>query len=140
MTEEEASVRFVIIGCGMVGSRLAADLVVAGHQVAVVDRCRETLAALGEDFPGQTVVGAGIDIDVLRQAGVEQADAVVAVTSGDNANLMAAQVASRIFKVGRVLARVRDPEKAELYRASGFEIMCPTTHNVEMFKQGLLRG
>ncbi len=132
--------KVVVVGCGLLGSRLAANLGAAGHEVAVVDRRPEAFAALGDSFGGETAVGTGIDVDVLRRAGVEEADAVVAVTDCDNTNLMAAQVARQIFKVRRVVARVMDPERAEIYRPGGFDIICPTTRTVDIFQHAVLGG
>jgi trk system potassium uptake protein len=118
--------RVIIVGCGRVGAYLARSLVAAGHQVAVVDRVSAAFKRLGPDFPGELVLGTGIDEDVLRQAGIEQADALVAVTNGDNTNIMAAQVAREIFAVKRVICRIYDPLRQEIYQELGLETYCPT--------------
>jgi len=120
-------VKIVIVGCGRVGSTLARRMAKEGHQVAVVDENIAAFARLGEDFEGQMVVGSGIDEEVLRRAGIEQADCFASVTNGDNRNIMAAQVAQSIFKVRRVITRIYDPIRAEVYREIGLETMCPTT-------------
>lgn len=118
--------RVVILGCGRSGAYLARKLSGEGHEVTVIDRSSEAFRRLGPDFAGNLVVGTGIDEDVLRQAGIEQADAFVAVTNGDNTNVMAAQVAKEIFGVRRVVCRIYDPLRAEIYRDLGLETICPT--------------
>jgi trk system potassium uptake protein TrkA len=116
----------VILGCGRLGARLASSLVTDGHKVAVVDNNDGAFTRLGPDFAGRTVVGTGIDEDVLKHAGIEHADAFVAVTDQDNTNLMAAQVAKEVFHVGRVICRVYDPLTEEIYKGLGLETICPT--------------
>lgn len=118
--------RVVILGCGRTGAYLARMLVAEGHQVAVVDKNSAAFGRLGPDFPGDLVVGMGIDEDVLRRAGIEEAEAFVAVTDWDNTNLMAAQVAKDIFAVPRVICRIYDPSLEEVYRTLGIETICPT--------------
>jgi trk system potassium uptake protein TrkA len=131
--------RVVILGCGRVGAYLAKMLAEAGQQVTVIDKNSLAFARLGPDFAGKTVVGTGIDEDVLRQAGIEQADAFVAVTNGDNTNMMAAQVARETFGVTRVICRVYDPLRGEIYRTLGLETICPTTWAANRIKE-LLEG
>ncbi len=118
--------RVVIMGCGRSGAYLATSLVAKGHQVTVIDRAPAAFKRLGPHFAGDLVVGTGIDEDVLRRAGIEQADAFVALTDGDNSNVMAAQVAREIFGVRRVVARIYDPLREEIYRGLGLETFCPT--------------
>lgn len=125
----------VILGCGRVGAYLAGMLVEAGHQVTVIDKNSLAFSRLGADFPGKTVVGTGIDEDVLRRAGIEQADAFVAVTNGDNTNMMSAQVAREIFGVQRVICRVYDPLRGEFYRTLGLETICSTTWAANRIKE-----
>lgn len=127
--------RVVILGCGRVGAYLANMLAEAGHQVTVIDRNSLAFSRLGADFPGKTVVGTGIDEDVLRRAEIEQADAFVAVTNGDNTNMMSAQVAREIFGVKRVICRVYDPLRGELYRTLGLETICSTTWAANRIKE-----
>jgi len=98
--------KVIIVGCGRVGARLARQLDVEGHSVAVVDQQVSAFDRLGREFRGNMVVGNCIDEAVLRRAGIEGADCFVSVTSGDNRNLMAAQIAQRIFKVKRVITRL----------------------------------
>jgi len=116
----------IIMGCGRVGSYLATRLDREGHQVTVIDLTTTAFRRLPEEFTGQTVVGTGIDEQVLRMAGIERADAFVAVTEGDNRNIMAAQVAREIFGVRDVIARIYDPVREEVYRGLGLGTICPT--------------
>ena len=111
--------RVVIIGCGRVGAGLAAGLAAAGEVIAVIDKDPKTFERLGEEFTGQTVEGIGFDRDVLEQAGVARADALIAVTSGDNSNVVAARVARDVYRVPRVIARIHDPRRAALYEELG---------------------
>jgi trk system potassium uptake protein TrkA len=112
-------VRVVVVGCGRVGAGLAAGLAESGDVVAVVDKDPKAFERLGEDFTGQTVEGIGFDRDVLERAGVARADALIAVTSGDNSNLVAARVARDAYRVPRVIARIHDPRRAALYEELG---------------------
>ena len=109
----------VIVGCGRVGSALARELCAAGNTVAVVDRKPDAFLRLGDEFAGQTVVGIGFDPDILVAAGIERADALVAVTNGDNSNIMIARVGRERFKVQRVVTRIYDPKRAEIYERLG---------------------
>jgi trk system potassium uptake protein TrkA len=131
--------RIVILGCGRVGAYLASMLVAEGHQVTVIDRNTEAFRRLGSDFTGNWVVGTGIDEDVLRRAGIEQADAFVAVTNGDNTNVMATQVAREIFGVPRVICRIYDPLREEIYHTLGLETICPTILGATNIKEVLDR-
>jgi len=106
----------VIAGCGRVGSDLAEALSEAEHDVSVVDESQAKLDTLGDAFNGHTVVGLPYDVNVLESAGIHEADAFVAVTPNDNANVMAAQVAKKVFNVPRTIARLDDPGRAESYR------------------------
>ena len=128
-------VKIVIVGCGRVGSTLARRMVEEGHDVSVVDELVASFNRLGEDFAGQMVVGSGIDELVLRRAGIEQADCFASVTNGDNRNIMAAQIAKDVFHVGRVITRIYDPIRAEVYRELGLETYCPTTLGAAILRQ-----
>jgi trk system potassium uptake protein len=119
-------VRVVIVGCGRVGAGLAATLADAGEVVAVVDKDPKAFERLGETFTGQTVEGIGFDRDVLEQAGVARADALVAVTGGDNSNVVAARVARDAYRVPRVIARIHDPRRAALYEELGIVTVSST--------------
>ncbi|MFN2568577.1 MAG: NAD-binding protein [Candidatus Dormibacteria bacterium] len=116
----------VIVGCGRVGSELALNLRSEGHAVTIIDTRVSPFARLGEDYDGNMVVGNGIDESVLRRAGVDKADAFVAVTPGDNRNIMSAQIAKFIFHVPRVITRIKDPIREEVYRKLGLETICST--------------
>jgi trk system potassium uptake protein TrkA len=118
--------RFVIVGCGRVGSQLAQRLATEGHTVAIVDRDPEAFRRLAPAFRGQRVEGVGFDRDVLIAAGIERADGFASVTSGDNTNVVSARIARHIFHVPRVIARIYDPRRAEIYRRLGIETISPT--------------
>lgn len=117
----------VIIGCGRVGAFLAGLLDGDGHAVTVVDLERSAFEHLPQSYKGNTLLGNGTDLDILRQAGVETAEALLALTQGDNRNLMAAQIAKEIFGVRRVIAKVNDPIRAHLYRSQGLTTISRTT-------------
>ena len=117
----------VIIGCGRVGAFLAGLLDGDGHAVTVVDVERSSFEHLPQSFKGNTLLGSGTDLDTLRQAGVENAEALFALTQGDNRNLMAAQIGKEIFGVRRVIAKVNDPIRARLYRTQGLTTISRTT-------------
>lgn len=117
----------LIIGCGRVGSRLAIRLARAGHDVALIDTNREAFVRLGASFPGATYQGSGTDSAVLRQAGAERADMVVALTGGDNRNLMVTQMVKHLFGAKKSVARLHDPVRAQKYRELGIETLCTTT-------------
>lgn len=119
--------KVVILGCGRVGARLAQLMEAEGHQVSIVDSRQESFDRLPETFKGETVLGIGIDADVLKAAGIEGADAFTAVTDYDNTNIMASQIAKEIFGVPHVLARIYDPGRESLYHELGLETICPTT-------------
>lgn len=119
--------RAIILGCGRVGSTLALMLASEGHEVCVVDKDPDAFKRLGENFKGRTLVGWGIDEDVLRDAGIVGAEAFFAVTNGDNTNIMASQIAKVRFGVQKVFARIYDPLRAEVYRELGIETICMTT-------------
>ena len=117
----------VIVGCGRVGAFLAGQLDKAGHAVSVVDLDRGSFVHLPSSFGGTTFLGNGTDLDILRSAGIEKADAVFTLTQGDNRNLMSAQIARQIFGVKRVIAKVNDPIRADLYREHGISTISRTT-------------
>jgi trk system potassium uptake protein TrkA len=112
-------VHVVIVGCGRVGSTLGRELVAVGHTVAVVDRKSEAFSRLGESFSGQKIAGIGFDRDILIEAGIEKAGALAAVTNGDNSNILIARVAREEFGIERVVARIYDPKRAEIYERLG---------------------
>ncbi|NDF42443.1 MAG: TrkA family potassium uptake protein, partial [Actinobacteria bacterium] len=109
----------VIMGCGRVGSTLAQDFQSLGHTVSIIDQDREAFRRLGPNFSGTTVTGMGFDRDTLLQAGIEKADAFAAVSNGDNSNILAARVARETYGVKKVVARIYDPARAEIYQRLG---------------------
>ena len=117
----------VIVGCGRLGSILANRASSLGSSVVVVDRDEAAFANLSAEFSGFTVTGDAAELAVLRRARIEQADCLLAITPQDNVNLMVAQVARTVFGVSRVLARVFDPAREEVYREFSIETICPTS-------------
>jgi len=120
-------VKIVIVGCGRTGAFLAGLLAAADHDVTVVDLDRSAFTHLAKDFKGTTLLGSGMDLDVLRQAGVDRADAFITLTQGDNRNLMSAQIGKQIFGVKQVIAKVNDPIRANTYRKHGITTFSRTT-------------
>ena len=116
----------LIIGCGRVGSTIALQLLKEEWDVTVVDESEDALSRLGESWPGRFVVGHGMDTDLLREAGIEDADAVVVSTDGDNTNIVIAQVAQKRFGIECVVARILDPARADFYAKRGLRTVCPT--------------
>jgi trk system potassium uptake protein TrkA len=128
-------VHVVIMGCGRVGSTIAHSLEVAGHSVAVVDQDAGAFRRLGPDFRGRQVTGVGFDRDTLMEAGIEEAGAFAAVSSGDNSNIISARVARETFGVENVVARIYDPKRAEVYTRLGI----PTVATVRWTADEMLR-
>ena len=131
--------RVIIVGCSRVGAMVAKVLVADGHQVTVVDINRSSFNRLGPDFPGEMVLGNGIDEDVLRKAGIEQAEGFASLTNGDNRNIMAAQIAREIFHVPRVITRIYDPIRENVYRELGLDTLSPTLTGVREIHR-MLKG
>jgi trk system potassium uptake protein TrkA len=132
--------KVVIIGCGRVGARLAGLLDIEGHEITILDIDAYSFRRLPPEFGGTALVGNGTDGDVLKKAGIEEADAFLALTQGDNRNLMAAQIAKHIFNVPRVLCRIYDPLRRELFSSLGMETFSPTTIFAQMLKKNLETG
>lgn len=132
--------RYVIVGCGRVGSELAKLLDSDGHEVIVVDENAAAFKRLGQKFKGHEVVGTGIDYDVLKRAGAAGADGFVAVTNGDNRNIMAALIAQRMFKIKRIVARIYDPPRGQMYRELGVQTVCPTTVGAKLIRDVLIEA
>jgi trk system potassium uptake protein TrkA len=133
-------VNVVIVGCGRVGSRIAGTLDQQGHKVSIVDLESIAFRRLPQSFAGDATVGIGIDEDVLRSAGIETADVFIAVTNGDNTNIMAAQLARTIFNVPEVLCRIYDPVREETYRGMGIKTICPTTTIASLMIESISAG
>jgi trk system potassium uptake protein TrkA len=128
-------VHIVIMGCGRVGAELAHRLDDSGHSVAVVDQDRNAFRRLGTHFGGRTITGVGFDRDALVEAGIEEAKAFAAVSSGDNSNIISARVARETFAVEHVVARIYDPKRAEVYQRLGI----PTVATVRWTTEQMLR-
>lgn len=119
--------KVVIMGCGRVGARVATLLDQDGNDVTMIDRSSASFERLPREFKGNTVIGTGIDEDVLRAAGIEEATVFIATTNADNRNIMAAQVAKTIFHVPHAVVRIYDPVRSDAYRKIGLLTICPTT-------------
>jgi trk system potassium uptake protein TrkA len=129
--------KVVIMGCGRVGARLASLLEKDGHQVNILDTDAYSFRRLPADYSGTALVGNGLDEDSLKKAGIMEADAFVAVTQGDNRNIMASQIAKHIFNVPRVVCRIYDPLRRDLYVTLGIEAISPTTVFAQLLKEKL---
>jgi trk system potassium uptake protein TrkA len=130
----------VIMGCGRVGARVAGLLDHTGNRVTVIDTDSRSFRRLPPGFGGETIIGTGIDEDVLRKAGIEDADAFIAVTNGDNRNIMASQVARLVFKVPEVICRIYDPVREDTYRRLGLTTVCPTTTIAAIILENVMRA
>ena len=121
----------MVIGCGRVGSAVAQQLQGSGWDVTVLDENEDALGRLGESWTGDFVVGHGMDLKLLKEGGIEEADAVVVTTDGDNTNIVIAQAALKHFEVPTVVVRVLDPARAQFYATRGLRIVCPTSAAIE---------
>ena len=130
--------KVVIMGCGRVGAQLASLLDREKHTVTILDTDAYSFRRLPPDFNGTALLGNGIDQEVLKKASIEEADAFFALTQGDNRNVMAAQIAKHIFSVPRVVCRIYDPLRQELYSTLGLEAFSPTTIFAQMLKENLV--
>ena len=119
--------KVIVIGSGRVGSSVARELKSVGWDVTVIDEREEALGRLGEAWTGEFLVGHGMDRQLLREAGIEEADAVVVTTDGDNSNIVIGQMAQKQFAVPSVVVRVLDPARAEFYSSRGLNVVCPTS-------------
>ena len=125
----------LIMGCGRVGARLASLLDEDGHKVTVLDNDTYSFRRLPPSFGGTALFGNGIDEESLKKAGIESADVFVALTQGDNRNVMACQIAKHIFKVERVVSRIYDPLREEMYGALGLETISPTKVFAQLLRE-----
>ena len=130
--------KILIVGCGRVGARLAIEMSDEGHEVTIIDEKQSAFTRLGEAFAGNAMVGNGIDEDMLKRAGIQEMDAFAAVTNGDNRNIMAAQIAQNIFNVPKVICRIYDPIRDEVYSKLGLHTLCPTTRGVAAIRHLML--
>jgi len=127
--------KVVIMGCGRVGAQLAGLLDDDGHEVTILDTDSYSFRRLSPTFGGNALIGNGIDEEALKRAGIEEADVFVALTQGDNRNVMATQIAKHIFNVPRAICRIYDPLRQELYNTLGIETFSPTTIFAQMVKE-----
>lgn len=124
----------VIMGCGRVGAQLAATLDAEGHKVTIMDVDAYSFRKLPKTFKGIAIVGNGLDYESLKKAGIERADVFVAVTQGDNRNVMSCQIAKHIYHVPKVVCRIYDPIREEMYHNLGLETVSPTKVGAKLLK------
>lgn len=129
----------IIVGCGKTGRHLA-EILQEDHNIVVVDKDKEAINKLGNYFNGLTILGDGIDLDVLKEAGIEKADALAVTTSDDNTNILIAQIGKKIFGLTKVVARVSDPGKAELYRTLGIETVNSTAIFASLIRDKIIEN
>ncbi|HKZ70108.1 MAG TPA: TrkA family potassium uptake protein, partial [Anaerolineales bacterium] len=122
--------KFIVVGCGRWGAGLAQTLSQRGHAVTIVDQDPSAFGRLGPNFKGKTITGIGFDREVLREAGIERADGLAAVTVSDEANVVTARLAQQVFHVPKVVARLYDPHKAEIYRRLGLQTISTVTWGI----------
>jgi trk system potassium uptake protein TrkA len=130
-------VKIVILGCGRVGATLATMLDRAGHKVSIIDYSNEAFRRLDPKFGGETLIGNGVDEEILVRAGIKDADAFAAVTNGDNRNIMASQIAKEIFNVKKVVCRIYDPIRQSTYNELGLDTISPTIIGAQMMFESL---
>ena len=132
--------KVVILGCSLAGVMVASWLASEKNEVSVIDSKENSFNRLPKDFKGKKILGRGIDIPILIEAGIEKADAFLGLTNSDNVNIMAAQLVKQRFKVPKVVGRVYDPQRAKAFEELGLDIICPTTIVAEKFKEFLKSG
>src|SRR3989338_8878879 len=130
----------MIVGCGRVGSQLALLLSQEGHNVTIIDKNADSFKRLGGTFNGVTAAGNGFDEKLLTELKIDKQDAFVSVTSGDNTNLMASQIAKKIFKVPRVIARIYDPKRADIYKHLGLDVISGTVLFAAMLRDKVIES
>ncbi|SEW41696.1 potassium channel family protein [[Clostridium] fimetarium] len=130
----------VIIGCGRLGSNLAKGLSDEGNDICIIDRNGDKLNALGSGFNGQRIKGIEFDSDKLIEAGVKQADVLLAVTSDDNINITVSLIAEKIFHVPNIIAKVNDPQKNDIYNQLGIHTINPIQYEIEMLKNQIRKN
>src|SRR5262245_48152709 len=136
--EERRAMKIIIMGCGRVGSTLAGMMAADHHEVTVIDSSASAFARLPAGFNGTKLLGDGTDDDILSRAGIQKADCFIAVTNGDNRNILAAQIAKHTFQVPRVICRIYDPIRQEVYQTLGLESICPTIIGAQLIHDALL--
>ena len=130
--------KLVIVGCGRVGSGLANSLSSEGHDIVVIDKSKRAFRRLDDGFPGPRIVGSGFDKDALTKAGASSADALAAVTSGDNSNILCARIARENYGIANVVARIYDPRRAEIYQRLGIPTVATVTWTIDQVRRWLL--
>ena len=130
----------IIVGCGRVGSELAKLLQTEKHDVVLIDKDPNSFKRLGSNFNGITLVGSGYDAELLKEAGIERADAFCVVTNGDNTNIMSAQIAKTIFKVPKVIVRIYDPTRASIYKHLGLDVISGTVLFAAMLRDKVIES
>jgi len=130
----------LIVGCGRVGSGLALRYGAEGHVVNIIDELQEAADNLGGDFKGKFFKGVGLDIEILKRAGIEDCDICVVATDGDNTNLVVAQIAHEQFKVPCVVVRVFDPNRADFYSKRGFNVVCPVNLTIGAMHEAICQA
>jgi trk system potassium uptake protein len=133
-------VKVIVVGCGRVGSSVALELDRTGWEVTAIDENEDALQRLGEHWSGGFVVGHGMDVDVLREAGIEDADAVVVATNGDNTNLVVGQVAQKQFGIQTTIVRVLDPARAKVYASLGLRTISPTSTAIDFLTDAVRKS
>jgi len=129
--------KVVILGCSQVGALLASLLISKGDEVSVIDQDAGSFTRLDKEFSGKTILGIGIDKEALKKAGIEDADAFIAVTNEDNTNLMAAQLVREKFKTAKIILRVYGPKRAQTFKELGLNIICPTIDSAKKIEEFL---
>ncbi len=132
--------KVIVVGCGRVGSAVALELDRTGWEVTAIDENEDALQRLGEHWSGGFVVGHGMDVDVLREAGIEDADAVVVATNGDNTNLVVGQIAQKQFDIQTTIVRVLDPARAKVYASLGLRTISPTSTAIDFLTDAVRKS
>ena len=127
----------IVVGCGRVGSKVAKKLAKSGWEVTAIDEAEEALGRLGKDWAGGFIVGHGMDVKVLHDAGIEDADAVVVATNGDNTNIVVGQVAQKRYGIDCTVVRILDPARAEVYATLGLRVVCPTSSAIDVLTEAV---
>lgn len=127
--------KFIIIGCGRTGSYLATILDKEGHQVTVLDIDPNSFNLLSPSFQGTTILGNGTDREALEKAGIKEADCFIALTNMDNLNILIAQIAKHIYNVPKVVCRIYDPLRSEVFSSLGLETFSPTVILAQLIKE-----
>lgn len=130
--------KFVVLGCGRVGAQLANTLFVEGHDVSIIDKNPKAFSRLNPAFKGKTITGIGFDRDVLVEAGIERADGFASVTNGDNSNIISVLIAKRVFRVPRVITRIYDPLRANIFKQFGIPTISSTVWGANEIREHLL--